>query len=99
MPCIRHDAERIIADSIAAVLPDAAVMRALEGRTFPNGVTLVAIGKAAWRMAAAACRALGDQILRGVVITKYAHSEGPLPRLEIVEAGHPVPDKNGMHGA
>ena len=99
MSCIRHDAERIIADSIAAVLPDAAVMRALEGRAFPNGVTLVAIGKAAWRMAAAACRALGDQILRGVVITKYAHSEGPLPRLEIVEAGHPVPDENGMHGA
>lgn len=99
MSCIRRDAERIIADSIAAVLPDAAVMRALEGRTFPNGVTLVAIGKAAWRMASAACRTLGDQILRGVVITKYAHSEGPLPRLEIIEAGHPVPDENGVRGA
>jgi len=93
------DAKRIIADSIAAVLPDAAVRHALEGRSFPHGVTLVAIGKAAWRMAHAACQALGGQVKRGVVITKYAHSEGAIANLEIMEAGHPVPDENGVRGA
>ena len=43
MSTIKQDAQRIIRDSIAAVLPDAAVKRALEGRVFPRGVTLVAI--------------------------------------------------------
>lgn len=93
------DAKRIIADSISAVLPDEAVRRALEGRSFPRGVTLVAIGKAAWRMACAAHQALGHAIRKGIVITKYGHSEGPIPNVEIVEAGHPVPDENGVSGA
>ena len=45
------DAKTIISRSIAAVLPDEAVRRALDGRSFARPVTLVAIGKAAWRMA------------------------------------------------
>ena len=49
-----EDARKIIHDSIAASLPDEAVRRALDGRAFPGGVVLVAIGKAAWRMANAA---------------------------------------------
>ncbi len=93
------DAKRIISDSIAAVLPDTAVKRALEGREFPRGVVLVAIGKAAWRMAHAACGVLGEKVKRGVIVTKYGHSEGEIANLEIVEAGHPVPDENGVAGA
>ncbi len=93
------DAHKIISDSIAAVLPDEAVRRALTGRSFPGDVVLVAIGKAAWRMAFAAHAALGEAISRGVVITKYDHSEGPIGHLEIIEAGHPVPDENGVTAA
>jgi len=93
------DAKRIISDSIASVLPDAAVRRALGGRAFSRGVTLVAIGKAAWRMANAACDVLGAQVRKGIVITKYEHSEGPIGGLEIIEAGHPVPDVNSVLGA
>lgn len=89
-------AEYIIKESIAAVLPDAAVKRALERRTFDRPPILVAIGKAAWRMAKAAYDKLEGNILRGVVITKYEHSEGPIGPLEIYEAGHPVPDENGV---
>jgi len=96
---MHDDAKRIISDSIAAVLPDAAVRRALEGRAFPRGVVLVAIGKAAWRMARAACDMLGDAVKKGVVITKYGHSEGEIAGLEIIEAGHPVPDENSLRGA
>ena len=99
MTKLTDDARRIIRGAIAAVLPDAAVRRALEGRRFARPVKLVAIGKAAWRMAHAACQVLGDQVERGVVITKYDHSEGKIPRMEIYEAGHPVPDENGVRGA
>ena len=94
-----RDAHKIISDSIAAVLPDEAVFRALTDRCFPGRVVLVAIGKAAWRMANTAYSVLGKQIDRGVVITKYDHSEGPIGQLEIIEAGHPVPDENSMRGA
>lgn len=94
-----RDAHIIISDSIAAVLPDEAVRRALTDRSFPGRVVLVAIGKAAWRMANTAHGVLGDQISRGVVITKYDHSEGLIGNLEIIEAGHPVPDENSVRGA
>ncbi len=92
-------AEYIIKESIAAVLPDAAVKRSLEKRRFDRPVVLVAIGKAAWRMAKAAYDELEGNVARGVVITKYGHSEGPIGPLEICEAGHPVPDENGVAAA
>ena len=91
-----EDAKRIIDDSIRAVLPDAAVYRALEGRCFDRPVTVIAIGKAAWRMANAAAKALGENLREGVVITKYGHSEGDIPRMTIYEAAHPIPDEAGV---
>ena len=60
----------------------------------PGRLVLVAAGKAAWQMAAAAVEALGDRLDGGVVVTKYGHSKGPLGALRICEAGHPVPDEN-----
>lgn len=90
------DAKSIIDRSIQAVLPDAAVFRALEGRKFAHPVTVIAIGKAAWRMANAAAQALGGDLKDGIVITKYGHSEGPIARMTIYEAAHPIPDENGV---
>ena len=95
---LRQDADTIIASAIRAVLPDAAVQRALEGASFPGRVILVAAGKAAWQMAYAACTALGDRITQGIVITKYGHARSALPRIQIVEAGHPIPDENSFSG-
>ena len=95
---LRNDADRIVRDAIAAVQPDAAVRRALEGRTFPGRVLLVAAGKAAWQMAKAASDFLGDRIDRGVVVTKYDHVMGPILKCECFEAGHPVPDENSFRG-
>ncbi len=91
-----QDAKDIISESITAVLPDVAVKRALARHKLSGLVYVVAIGKAAWKMAAAAHDALGDKIAAGVVITKYEHSQGPIPHMEILEAGHPVPDENGL---
>ena len=95
---LRKDADRIVRDVIAAVQPDAAVRKALAGRAFPGRVLLVAAGKAAWQMAKAAADCLGDRIDRGVVVTKYGHVTGPIPRCECFEAGHPVPDENSFRG-
>lgn len=94
---LREDAERIVRDSLRAALPDTAVKKALDGADFGSGnVVLIAAGKAAWQMAKAAADRLGSRIDGGVVITKYGHSKGVLPGLEIFEAGHPVPDGNSF---
>ena len=100
MTSLYSDAKKIYETAIGAALPDEAVRRALEGRAFPDGVVLVAVGKAAWTMAKAAYDTLGaDTVRDGVVITKYGHSEGPIGSLPILEAGHPVPDENTVKAA
>lgn len=94
---LRADAQRIIEAALKAALPDTAVKKALRGEDFSGGkLVLVAIGKAAWSMAKAACEVLADRISDGVVITKYGHARGELPNLRIYEAGHPVPDANSF---
>lgn len=86
---LRNDADVIIEKSIAAVLPDAAVEKALSGKDFGSGkVYLVSIGKSAWQMAKAADRIMGSRIDGGVVITKYDHVKGPIANYKLIEAGH-----------
>lgn len=97
---LRTDAKTIYQTAIRASLPDRAVRDALADWTPPAGRTLLlAVGKAAWRMAQAAQQALGGRIDGGLVVTKYKHSEGPLGDLEIIESGHPVPDENSVRAA
>lgn len=92
---LRNDAQQIIREALHAAQPDTAVQKALEQAHFGKGrLILVAVGKAGWQMAKAAVDVLGTRLSQGVVITKYDHSKGPLERLEIFEAGHPVPDEN-----
>ncbi len=95
---LRSHADRIVREAIAAVQPDAAVRRALEGKEFPGRVLLAAAGKAAWQMAKAASDCLGSRIEKGVVVTKYGHVMGPLANIDCYEAGHPVPDENSFRG-
>ena len=96
MNTLRQDAEKIIRESIAAVLPDEAVRRALQGFCPGNGrVILVAAGKAAWQMASSAVDELGE-VDEGIVITKYGHVKGEIPGVTCYEAGHPIPDESGF---
>ena len=75
MSTLRQDAEKIIKESIAAVLPDEAVRRALKGFCPRSGrVVFVAAGKAAWQMALTAVDELG-KVGEGIVITKYGHEK------------------------
>ena len=92
---MNNDAQRIIDTALAEAMPGAAVRQALQKITFPTGrLVVVAAGKAAWEMGNAAAKELGDRISTGIIITKYDHSKGEVPHLEVREAGHPVPDEN-----
>lgn len=96
---LRKDADIIIKNAIESSLPDNAVKKALEKFPEVKGkIVLVSVGKAGWQMASAAYKELGDRIEGGVVVTKYDHSKGPIGNLQIVEAGHPVPDENSYKG-
>lgn len=94
MKSLREDALRIIEDSISSVLPEKAVEQELKKLDLGDKIYLVAIGKAAWRMAKSAKDCLKGKVKGGVVITKYGHSQGPIEGLKIYEAGHPIPDEN-----
>ena len=96
---LREDATTIIRQAISKVLPDQAVAEALRGKDFGTGkIYVIAAGKAAWQMAHAAAQILGDKIAAGVVVTKYDHVKGPIPRIRCCEGGHPVPDENSFRG-
>ena len=55
------------------------------------------MGKASAAMAQTIESILGSRITEGHIITKYEHSV-PLQFIVITEAGHPVPDENGIKG-
>lgn len=94
---LRKDADWIVRESIQAVLPDKAVYQALNEHDFgTNRIYIVAVGKAAWRMAKTAKEVLGRQIYQGIVVTKYQHVEGEIPGIRCYEAGHPIPDENSF---
>jgi hydroxypyruvate reductase len=69
-------------------------------RDMPAGRTLaVGAGKAAASMALALERHWpAEAPLSGLVVTRYAHGL-PCRRIEVVEAGHPMPDESGERAA
>lgn len=95
---LHRDANVMIDRIIAENMPQTAVVEALERHTFAKNIYLVAIGKAAWTMAKAAADFLGDRLKEGVVVTKYDHAQGPIERVEIIEAAHPISDANTLVG-
>ena len=95
---LRRNSETMIRRILAENMPQESVRQALENRDFSGNVYLVAIGKAAWTMAKAASDFLGTRLRRGIVLTKYGHAQGALPRVEIIEAGHPLSDENTLRG-
>lgn len=96
---LRHDAYDIFCNSIEDVKPEISVCKTLSNMLcfdFLDRITVIAIGKAAWRMAKSSSDVLGDKIKQGVVITKYGHSLGHIPNMTIYEAGHPLSDANTL---
>jgi len=61
-------------------------------------ILVLGAGKASARMAEACEGILGTRIDSGLIITKYGHA-CPLSRVQVLEAGHPLPDAAGLRGA
>jgi hydroxypyruvate reductase len=61
-------------------------------------IFLVGTGKATGAMAQAIEEIFEDRITRGIITTKYGHRL-PLKKTQIIEAGHPLPDRKGYEGA
>ncbi|HPG29247.1 MAG TPA: glycerate kinase [bacterium] len=60
-----------------------------------ENIYVIGFGKASSTMAKPLENLLGNRISGGLIITKYGHSE-KLKKIKSVEAGHPVPDENGV---
>ena len=100
--------EQLFQAALAASDPVSAVREALvwngqdlivEGQRLaaPDGVHIVAVGKAAAAMTAGALAALGRAAISGVVVTKDGHVDRALPeRIQVFEASHPIPDQRGV---
>ncbi len=61
-------------------------------------IVCVGAGKASAGMARALENILGDRLEGGTINVKYGHGLD-LKRIKINEAGHPVPDRNGVSGS
>lgn len=84
----------LYAAAVRAASPAATLPAHLPPR--PKGrLVIIAIGKAAASMAAAAEAHYDNQALEGIALTRHGHA-CPTERVEVIEAGHPVPDAAGV---
>lgn len=99
MRTLRDDCDYIVSQLIKACQPDKLVIDALKDFKRPKGrLILIAIGKAAYKMAEGAVKALPVQIDEGIVITKYGYicKEQFPNNIRVFEAGHPLTDDNSI---
>ncbi|MGC9332763.1 MAG: glycerate kinase type-2 family protein [Anaerolineae bacterium] len=112
--CRKHAILSVLQASLTAVDPGRAVHRHVRrvgdrllvgGREYDlaevRQIWVVGGGKAAVPMVAALWAILGERIAGGVVVTKYGYGDPGLETgpVTVVEAGHPVPDEEGVAGA
>ncbi|MFN2355093.1 MAG: glycerate kinase, partial [Desulfopila sp.] len=108
---MRQDAVSIFQAGLEAARPDTVIKRCckLDGdilkvndHTYDLNafarVLVLGTGKGGASMARAMEDILGERISAGIITVKYGHLEH-LKTVGIVEAGHPVPDHNGLKGA
>ncbi len=103
-------AEQIFLAGVAGVLPEELMQSQVKlsgdllqiaEKRFPlsrfRHIYVLAAGKAAASMGKGAETVLGDRITSGHVVTKYGHGTN-LKYLTLTEAGHPIPDAEGVKG-
>jgi glycerate 2-kinase len=102
---------RVATRAIDAVDPGRAVLRSLHIHgshlEICNGsidlsrigaIRIVGAGKASVSMARALERVLGDRLTGGLVCTAAGYGSA-MHGIELIEAGHPIPDRNSLAGA
>jgi len=62
-----------------------------------ENIYVIGAGKAVCSMALSVEEILGGRIAKGIIVTKYGHKKS-LSKIEVIEAGHPIPDENGVKG-
>jgi len=85
--------------AIAAVEGRLSVAKFLRKHHISGSIYLVAIGKAAASMARGAYEQLGNAIPASLIITRHGYGQGigqAYPGLRLIEAGHPIPDRNSL---
>ncbi|MFU8788730.1 MAG: glycerate kinase type-2 family protein [Methylobacter sp.] len=99
---MKHDALSIFQAGIAAADPYLAVKRHLDSTLFApySKVHLIAFGKAACSMAQAAQEIIpaNKSAGRGIAVTNY-DNVSHVNNVEVIGAGHPLPDANGLKAA
>ncbi|MBV9302251.1 MAG: glycerate kinase [Acidobacteriaceae bacterium] len=109
---LRRDAIAIFRAALAAANAGNAVRRHLQiqsGQVKAGSVRLplknsdriflIGVGKAAIKMAASVKQVFGATLSGGTVVTKRGHATRRLRGIEIIEAGHPLPDHAGVQGS
>ncbi len=107
----RHDAIAIFQAGLQAAAPGTAIKNrcllkdnvlTLDGHAYElkkfEKIFVIGAGKAGASMARAMEQILGERITAGLISVKYGHVD-QLDRIELLEAGHPVPDANGIAAA
>ena len=63
-------------------------------------LVVIGLGKAASPMLKATMDDLGERVKEGIIITKYGHADQTYESdsIKVYEAGHPLPDENGVRG-
>jgi len=108
---MRNNAVKIFQKGLQAVEPGSAIKRSCKRKgenlfignrkynlSKIKSIFVTGAGKATAPMAAAIEDILGENITSGIINVKYGHTTN-LNSIRLIEAGHPVPDKNGMKGA
>jgi hydroxypyruvate reductase len=108
---LRSDAADIWSAALRAVDPETAVRKYVKRRRnileigacrfdldTVRHVWILGAGKAAAPMGRALEKILGKYLAGGFLTTKYGHGLA-LEKIEIMEAGHPLPDKNSLTSA
>jgi len=107
---LRSDALSIFHSGVKAADPENAVQQSvkvkgqklvIQDKVYDlaryDGVYVIGAGKAAAAMAQAVEARLNPWLKGGIINVKYGHGT-PLKRIEVNEAGHPIPDEAGIRG-
>ena len=86
------------AQAVGVVSPSACVASALPDPSLYRSIKIIAAGKAATAMAAVVEQSWPTQSFSGIAVCPYGH-QTICRKFQVIEAAHPVPDKNSLMAA
>ncbi len=93
----KKEVNKLVMDILSQCQPLVQLEKYLPNINFHSGkLIVISIGKAAWQLASGAVKYLNKPIDKGVILTKYNHSQGKMDNFTIYEASHPLIDENAL---